>query len=59
VARRMMAHCKIQQNTDRTGRSAGNPAICGGIVRSVLTAIITRAGGFTARRTLHSGHCAC
>jgi hypothetical protein len=45
----MMAHRKIQQNTDRTGRTAGNPAICGDIGRSALTAIVTRADGFIAR----------
>ncbi len=45
----MISYHKIQQNTDRTGRTAGNPAICGNIVRSVLTAIITRADGFIAR----------
>jgi hypothetical protein len=40
TVQRMMAHRKIHQNTDRTGRTAGNPAICGDIGRSVLTIII-------------------
>jgi len=45
----MRAYRKIPQNTDRTGRSAGHPVICGDIVRSVLTAIITCNRGFTDR----------
>jgi hypothetical protein len=40
---------EIQQNTDRTGRTAGNPAICGDIGQSALTTISTRTGGFIAR----------
>jgi len=45
----MISYHKIQQNTARIDRTAGNPAIYGDIVRSVLTAIITRASGFIAR----------
>jgi hypothetical protein len=44
AARRMIPHHKTQQNTARIARTAGNTAICGDIVRAVLTAIITRAG---------------
>jgi hypothetical protein len=49
VARRMMAYRKIPQNTDRTmsPQITGLPALRP--VRSVLTAIITRADGFIAR----------
>ena len=49
AVRRMMAHRKIQQNTDHTGRTADNLAISRDIARSVLTTIITRADGFIAR----------
>jgi hypothetical protein len=49
TVQRMMAHRKIQQITDRTARTAGNPAICGDIGRSVLTIIISCADSFIAR----------
>jgi hypothetical protein len=35
---------RTSQNIARTARIVGNPTLCGDIVRSVLTAIITRAG---------------
>jgi hypothetical protein len=57
TVQRMMAHRKIQQNTDRTARTASNPAICGDIGRSALTTNITCADSFIARdpRSLSAG----
>jgi hypothetical protein len=45
----MIPHHNTPQNTARIARTAGNTAVRGDKVRSVLTTIIARAGSFVAR----------
>jgi hypothetical protein len=45
----MIPHHNAPQNNARIARTAGNTAVRGDKVRSVLTTIIARAGSFVAR----------
>jgi len=49
AARRTIFCRNVRQNTARIARTVGNTAICGDIVRSVLTTIFTRPDGSIAR----------
>jgi hypothetical protein len=45
----MSHYHKILRNTARIARAIDNAAVCRTLMRSILTAIITHAGGYVAR----------